>query len=123
MHLKTYKLLALVLLLSVGMGCGSSGTSSSGGVASGGDPALVGTWNLASSGSGNFPQKIFFNSNGTGSYLFTGGTTTNFTWTQTGSTVVINTGAIQPATINLSSPIGNTFNLNSLGGTGTYNRA
>lgn len=122
MHLKTYNLLALVLLLSVGMGCSSGGTSSSGGVASGGDPALVGTWNLASTG-GNFPQKIFFNSNGTGSYLFTGGTTTNFTWAQSGSTVTISTGSIQPATINLSSPIGNTFNLNSGGGTGTYNRA
>jgi len=123
MHLKTYQWLALVLLLSIGMGCGS-GTSNSGGVASGGDASLVGTWNLVNSGGGNFPPKIVINSNGTGLYLFTGGTTSSFTWSQSGSTVTISTGSLQAASINnLSSPVGNTFTLNSLGATATYNRA
>ena len=124
MHLKTYKLLALVMLLSLGMGCGGGGTTNSGGVASGGDASLVGTWNLVNSGGGNFPQKILINSNGTGSYLFTGGTTSNFTWTQSGTTVTISTGSLQAASINnLSSPVGNTFTLNSLGASASYNRA
>jgi hypothetical protein len=44
MPLKTYLLLSLVLLLPMGMGCSSSGTSSNaGGVANGGDPSLIGT--------------------------------------------------------------------------------
>lgn len=123
MHLRTCKLLALVLLLAMGMGCSSSGTTTSGGVAAGGDASLVGTWNL-SSGSGNFPQKIIINSNGTGSYIFAGGTTSSFNWTQSGNSVTISTGSVQSAVINnLSSPVGNTFTLNSLGGSATYNRA
>ena len=124
MHLKSYKWLALVLLLAMGMGCGSSGTSSSsGGVASGGDASLVGTWNLAS-GNGNFPQKVVINANGTGSYIFAAGTTSSFTWSQSGNTVTISTGSSQAAVINnLSSPVGNTFTLNSLGGAATYSRA
>jgi hypothetical protein len=116
MHLKTYLFVALVLVVAMGMGCGGSGTSSGGDTSS----TLIGTWKLVSA-NGNFPQTIVFNSNGTGAY--SGGINSNFTWNQVGNQVTISTGSAQPATIILSSSVVNTFTLNSLGGTGTYNRA
>ncbi len=116
MRLKIYLLVTLVLVLALGMGCSSSGTNSGGDASS----TLIGTWKLTSS-NGNFPPTIVFNSNGTGSYQ--GSINSNFTWTQSGTQVTISTGASQPATINLTATAVNSFTLNSLGGTGTYNRA
>jgi hypothetical protein len=126
MHLKTYLSLALVLLLSMGMGCSSSGTSSNaGGVANGGDPSLVGTWNLVSA-TGNFPPKVLINANGTGSYIDypLKGINTSFTWTQSGNQVTVSTGSSQSDVISLPSvPVGNTFTLSASGATAIYTRA
>jgi hypothetical protein len=121
MYLKTFLLLSLFLLLAIGMGCSSGDTTSSisGG---GGDASLYGTWNLVSS-TGGFPQRITLNSNGTGTYTYSSGNNTSINWSQSGNTVNITTGSASAATINnLTFPVGNTWVLNSLGGTGTYTR-
>jgi hypothetical protein len=124
MYLKTYLWLALVLLIAVGMGCSSADNTNSTGTGSGGDSSLYGTWNLVSSSGGVFPTRISFSSNGTGSYIYSGGNATNFNWTQSGSQVTLTTANSSTATINnLTFPVGNTFTLNSLGGSGNYTRA
>jgi hypothetical protein len=124
MRLKTYVLVALVLVTAMGMGC-SSGSSSSGGSSGGGSPqTIVGTWNLVSSSGGVWSQQAVFNSNGTGT--LSGGTApnVNFTWTQQGSQVTLTQGGNTIAVINnVPSPVGNTVTLSSGGQTATYNRA
>jgi hypothetical protein len=123
MHLKTYLLVAMVLVLAMGMGC-SGGGSSSGGSSSN---TIAGTWNRISGS--NSPTQVIFNSDGTGSYSgappsSTGATSGSFTWTQTGSTVTLTQGSSTMGTItNVPSPVGNTVSVISGGITSTYNRA
>ncbi|MGC1404341.1 MAG: hypothetical protein WA974_15590 [Thermodesulfobacteriota bacterium] len=119
MHLKTFLLVALVMVLAMGMGCGAgSSPTTSGGDGSG--ATLVGTWTRVDSNA-TFPQQIVFNSDGTGTYLFPT-FKTSITWTASGGVITISTGSAQPATINLTSTSVNTFILNSLGTSDTYNR-
>jgi hypothetical protein len=109
----------------MGMGCGSETSSNSGGVGSGGDASIVGTWNQVGSNV-SFPSKILLNANGTGSYIDypLNGINTSFTWTQSGNQVTVSTGSSQSAVINLPSvPVGNTFTLSASGATATYTRA
>jgi hypothetical protein len=86
MRLKTYLLVAMVLVLAMGIGCSGQSSSSGGGFTG---SNIVGTWNLFSSTGGSWPQQITFNADGTGTNI--GGSTPNstFSWTQQGSQIVI----------------------------------
>ena len=131
MRLKTYLLVAMVLVLAMGIGCSGQSSSSGGGVPSTAYlRSFVGTWNLLSSTEGKWPQQITFNADGTGSN--SGGTlpSGNFTWTQQGSQVVITFPEGDTTTIsNVIFLSGNTtintiiLSLPSGKGTATYNRA
>jgi hypothetical protein len=124
MHSKPYSLLALLfllLLLAMGMSCsGFTNTNSSG---SGGDASLVGTWNLQSSTGGVYPRQIILNTGGGGSYVWNNGTQ-GINWSQSGSQVNITIGQ-SPTSVsiqNLTYPVGNTFTLTGVSGSGVYTR-
>ena len=119
MHLKTYLLVALVMVLAMGMGCGSG--SSIGTTSGGGSNTVVGTWTLVSSTGGVYPQQIVFTTNG-GTYYYSNGSTTPFSWSPSGNVITISTGSNLNATITLASSSVNTFTLNGVSGSGVYNR-
>ena len=121
MHLKTFLSVALVLVLAMGMGCGGGSSISS---TSGGDSSstVIGTWTLVSSNGGVYPQRIVFTTNG-GTYYYSNGATTNFSWSQSGNLVTISAGSNVTASITLDPSSANTFTLNGISGSGTYNRA
>jgi hypothetical protein len=117
MHFKTYLLVALVLILAIGMGCGGNSSTSSGG---GGNSIIVGTWTLVSQTPGHdFPIRIVFNSDGSGSFTLSNGFNEGISWSldSTGTVVTINLGG----TIDLTSVV-NTFTLVYNGATATYYR-
>ncbi len=79
MHLKTYLLVGMILVL--GMGCGGGGSNSGGGAGGNGSSSysLVGTWNVVTTNSSSPPAQFVFNADGTGSLLGTSGTV-SFIW-------------------------------------------
>lgn len=78
---KNWLLVAMILLLAIGMGCGGGGSSSGGSSSTAG--TFVGTWNkVSSTGTGSaLADQIIFNSDGTGSYSGKNSGAANFTWT------------------------------------------